>query len=391
MVQKTRKYEQSHPWITFHVDLRKVEAKTWVLLGEVQSKCLHISKAPLKPELRELLHRTYLAKGIHGTTAIEGNTLTENQVQRRIEGKLELPESQEYQGREIDNILKGYNFVRERLLAGDTDKLSVDEIQRYNSMILKDLPLEDHVKPGELRKVDVGVLRYKGAPFQDCEYLLFRMCQWLNDDLFRPEENRIAFSIIRAILAHLYLAWIHPFGDGNGRTARLIELKFMLASGAPVPACHLLSNHYNKTRGEYYRQLDHASKSGRDVHEFIAYAVRGLVDELQGQLDFIHSQQFVIFWQDLVYEKFGPNPGSVATRKRQIALDLINHADMPMNLKGIPEISTKVAAMYGKTGSRTVERHLADLIEMGLVKMVAGGYIANVETLSQFLPDSRSE
>ncbi len=36
-------------------------------------------------------------------------------------------------------------------------------------------------------------------------------------------NNRVAAAILRAVLAHLYIAWIHPFGDGNGRTARLAK------------------------------------------------------------------------------------------------------------------------------------------------------------------------
>lgn len=56
------------------------------------------------------------------------------------------------------------------------------------------------------------------------------------------------YAIFKAVVAHLYLAWIHPVGDGNGRTARLVEFQILLSSGVPSPAAHLLSNHYNQTR-----------------------------------------------------------------------------------------------------------------------------------------------
>lgn len=55
-------------------------------------------------------------------------------------------------------------------------------------------------------------------------------------------QNRVAFGIIRAILAHLYLAWIHPFGDGNGRTARSMELHLLMDSGVPSAAAQLLNS-----------------------------------------------------------------------------------------------------------------------------------------------------
>jgi Fic family protein len=85
------------------------------------------------------------------------------------------------------------------------------------------------------------------------------------------------YAILKAVVAHLYLAWIHPFGDGNGRTARLVEFQILLSSGVPSPAAHLLSNHYNQTRSEYYRQLDRASKSGGELAPFIEYGARGFV------------------------------------------------------------------------------------------------------------------
>jgi hypothetical protein len=51
------------------------------------------------------LHRLYLEKGALATTAIEGNTLTENEVLQHLEGTLKLPPSKEYPGQEIDNIV----------------------------------------------------------------------------------------------------------------------------------------------------------------------------------------------------------------------------------------------------------------------------------------------
>jgi Fic family protein len=386
ILPKMHEYQKSHPWITFHIDLRRMPATSWILLGEAQSKCHHISQVPLKPELAERLHSTYLAKSIHGTTAIEGNTLTEEEVRRRIEGKLDLPSSLEYQGQEVDNILEGYNRVREQILKNVTDEINVDEIKTYNKIILNKLDLPDHVVPGQTRNASVGVLQYRGTPPNDCEYLLSRMCEWLNKGVFRPKDNRVAFGIIRAILAHLYLAWIHPFGDGNGRCARLLELKIMLSSGTPVPASHLLSSHYNKTRTEYYRQLDYASKSRGDIFPFITYAVQGLVDELQGQLDFIYDEQLQIFWRDFIYERFSSEPGKIARRRRQVALDLALQVN-PVPAEKVRVMSAKVAEGYSGKTIRTVQRDLDELVEMGVVKKEKRGYTANFLLLSQFFAD----
>jgi hypothetical protein len=73
----------------------------------------------------------------------------------------------------------------------------------------------------------------------------------------------------------------HPFGDGNGRVARLIEVQILSESGViPDVATGLLSDHYNKTRSQYYLALDGAQG---DVTSFVGYALQGLLDELLGR------------------------------------------------------------------------------------------------------------
>ena len=384
-----KKYKKTHPWIDFHIDFGKIDYKTWILLGEAESKCLHVSNVPLKPKFSEILYQTYLAKGIQGTTAIEGNTLSENEVRKRIEGSLKLPDSMEYLGKEVDNILRAYNGVMERLKKGEAQEISFREIKNFNKEILSNIPLEENVVPGEIRQFSVDVFRYRGAPSEDCEYLLRRMCEWLNDPRFNPDDNRIIFAIIKAILAHLYIAWIHPFGDGNGRVARLVELKIMLSSGAPVPVCHLLSNHYNITRSEYYRQLDKASKSQMGIYAFISYAVRGLAEQLREQIKFIYTQQMEIFWKDYVFEVFGKNLGKIDKRRRNLALEFWEVRE-PVRIEEIKGISPKVAEKYSGKSARTVKRDVEFLIKKNLIELGKEGYLPKRRTLFEFFPENVS-
>ena len=72
-----REYENTHPWITFKINLEELDYTIWMLLGRIQAKCKFISKAPIDPDTAEELLHIFLSKGALATTAIEGNTLTE--------------------------------------------------------------------------------------------------------------------------------------------------------------------------------------------------------------------------------------------------------------------------------------------------------------------------
>ncbi len=82
----SRPYETSHPWINFRVDLNDLSHKTWLLLGEAESKCQHVAGVPLRPQVAKRLYMIYLSKGVHGTVSIEGNTLSQDEVRQRVLG-----------------------------------------------------------------------------------------------------------------------------------------------------------------------------------------------------------------------------------------------------------------------------------------------------------------
>lgn len=359
-----------------------------MLLGEAASKCEHIANVPLRPSTAEELNKLYLAKGALATTAIEGNTLSEEEVVQHLEGKLRLPPSKEYLAKEIDNIVAGCNHITAQIRTGQSLSLRVATIKEFNRLVLKELAFPDGVVPGEIRAHSVGVARYRGAPAEDCEYLLARMCEWLNGADFQPPPGtpdlQVAYAVIKAVLAHLYIAWIHPFGDGNGRTARLIELQLLLTSGVPTPAAHLLSNHYNQTRAEYYRQLDQASQSG-DALPFLNYAVRGFADGLRSQLGLIREQQWDVTWENYVHENFRDRGSPSNERRRHLVLDLSDQGE-PVPLNKLHEVTARVAKAYAHKTSKTVSRDLRALLDMGLVRVEGKGVVANKEVILAFLP-----
>ena len=375
------------------MDLRKANHRLWLNLGEASSKCEHLAGVPLRPETHRLLHNIYLAKGIAATTAIEGNTLTEEEVCEHLAGRLKLPPSKEYQQREVDNMVKAFAHIYNELVeTGSVTPLSTDRVRELHRLILEGLPTDDEVLVGDWRRHSVVVGNvYRGAPAEDVPYLMERLCTWLEGPDFQPPDAKLTtvFAILKAVIAHLYVAWIHPFGDGNSRVARLMEFYALLSAGVPSTASHVLSNHYNQTRSEYYRQLDRASKSGGDVMPLLEYAVQGFVDGLRDQLKVVREQQLDIAWRDFVHSQFHGRVGEAQRRQRDLALAIADFKG-PFSdwipIADLSELNPSLAKAYARKSQKTLQRDLVELERMQLIEKSGREVRAKTEVILAFLP-----
>ena len=382
-----RRYEETHRHLSFTADLSHASPRLWIALGECQSKCEHIARVPLRPDTAERLNLRYIAKGALATTAIEGNTLSEEEVLQHLEGRLSLPPSRQYLSREIDNIVSACNAILADLAKGSRAPLTVGLVKALNSQVLRGLQLGSDVEPGAIGQHAVLVGRDRGAPAQDCEYLLDRLCTWLSGDEFLPPspDPAIVYALVKAVIAHLYIAWIHPFADGNGRTARLLEFAILVGAGVPAASTHLLSNHYNLTRTAYYRELDRAGRADGGVLPFLEYAVEGFRDGLREQLETVWQQQHDVIWRNYVHEYFRDREHTAAgVRRRRLVLDLSRCAG-PVPPFKLRELSPRLAEAYVNRGERTMARDISFLLASNLIVRAKGGYLANRDLIRAFM------
>jgi Fic family protein len=291
----------------------------------------------------------------------------------------------DYQVREVENVVAAYNEVLVLLRAGEAPRLTPELIREFNRQVLVGLDLPPEVRPGETRQHYVAVGPYRGPDWQSCDGMLQRMCDWLNGPSFSGDGNmRIPVAIIKASLAHLYLAWIHPFGDGNGRTARLCEFLVLVTCGVPTSAAHLISNHCNKTRDEYYKQLQYASESGGDVTRLLSYCASGFVDGLGEQLRWIYDRQFRLTWHEYVGSQVTGRDPDMRERRALIAEVLLLRE--PVTKKDIPRLTPELATIYASSGPKTLARDLNELVAIGLLRVTDGRYQADSNVLMSLLP-----
>lgn len=263
--------------------------------------------------------------------------------------------------------MTGYSLIIGDLKEGDLAPLTVERICMFNEYVLKDLPGDGDGKPGQIRtsSVTVGDV-YRGAPAEDCAYLLNELCGWLGRlrEAAAGQWCERPVAVLSALMAHLYIAWIHPFEDGNGRTARLVEYQLLVQAGAPAVAAHVIADHYNKTRTGYYRELRRTSRGPYSVTGLIEYSLQGFVDGLRQQLDLIQSQQLAVTWHHFVHDVFRKDTPP-ASRQRKLLLAL--PFDDWTQRGDIRTLTPRLAVLYAGRDEKTITRDINALEKAGLL------------------------
>ncbi len=90
----------------------------------------------LLPDTAKSLYRTALVQGAAATTAIEGNTLTTEQIKGILDDTYTAPPSRAYQQREVRNVLDAFNTIAEQISAAHAPRITADLICEYNRLIL---------------------------------------------------------------------------------------------------------------------------------------------------------------------------------------------------------------------------------------------------------------
>ncbi len=360
----------------------QLSAETTYQLGQCRSLIDSISTAPIRPEIQSKLKHVALIKGTQATAAIEGNTLTEDEIIKVLEG-VSLPESKSYQAQEVANIVQAMNAV----LKSERTVITPQLLKHYHKLIGKDLPAPFNATPGVFAQSQRTVGNYRCPPpgpgENQAEGLVARMCNWLQNEFgFASGKQSFRDGVIQAIVTHIYIEWIHPFDDGNGRTGRLVEFYLLLRAGVPDICAHILSNHYNQTRPEYYAHISNCQKA-RDLTPFIAYAITGFLDGLKEVWKVVTDEQIQKAWRGYVYDQFADIKWSRPTFQRRRRLLL----DMPLGkshkIETISLISAGVVREYAKVGIPAMKRDINALLEKELLMVDAetGEISANIKVL----------
>lgn len=231
------------------------------------------------------LHRVNRIKTIHGTLAIEGNTLSTEQVTAVLDGKPVVAPINEVQ--EVRNALKAYELL-------DTlDPCKVDDLLKAHATM--EAGLIDEI--GCFRKGGAGVVSGKTvihyAP--DAERVPF-----LVNDLFDWLCTTDEHPLIASCVFHYEFEFIHPFADGNGRTGRLWQT-LILSKWRPIFKNLPIENIVYKYQKEYYRAI--AISGGKEgCTPFVEFILGVIAETLTAQ------EPTRISTQEIILSEIQKNP-----------------------------------------------------------------------------------
>ncbi|HHN73787.1 MAG TPA: hypothetical protein ENK10_01015, partial [Acidobacteria bacterium] len=174
---------------------------------------------------------------------------------------------------------------------------------------------DDHCPPGRLRgrdeNVTFGAPRHRGATGgQECEMAFRRFCTSLE------REMRGHDPLVRALAAHYHFAAMHPFLDGNGRTARALEAFFLQRCGLRDTLFIAMSNYYYEEKNAYLQALADVRANGHDLTPFLCFGLKGVELQCRRLFDEIRVNISKALYRNLMFDLFNRLKSA---RKRVIA------------------------------------------------------------------------
>ncbi len=348
------------------------------LLIRAQTIYASVASLPILPEWSSRLETDIIRRSIHGTAAIEGNPLPEERVGELL-AQVEPGGLLERSEREIVNLKTAYAV----LAVASKEPFAVTEayIQDVNETITYGLATEAH-SPGRYRgqRVQVGDKAHGGVytppkAKADIARLMVEFVEWINSAEMLAEPTEI-----RAALAHYHLGLIHPFGDGNGRAARLLEATILTRSGMRyLPK--MLSNFYYRHMDEYFIAFRAAEKGKNgDVTPFLEFVLTGLLQSVEELQRNIHVFICILAFQAMADSLRQTH--DITQRQHDLLRILIKNPSRAIALKDLLT-DPLFAPLYRRASEQTARRDLKRLAGLKLLTKDETGHRLNPRGLDQ--------
>lgn len=328
-----------------------ITAKINKSLTEIERVRGFLDAINLKDDWIAYLQKKTLILESHYSTHIEGTALNLEQATDILEGKKVTGVNRDDE-KELLNYKKAMDFISKYL--GKDVPVTESMVRELHKLTVKGVR-GDKAEPGNYRKTQNYVVNSRTreiiytppAPLE-VPHLMREFVDWLN----MAEDIT---PILVAGIAQFQFVHIHPFIDGNGRTARLLSTLMLYKTGYDFKRLFTISEYYDKDRPNYYKAIQSVRNSNMDMTDWLAYFVEGL----RLQMEEIQTNGKQLIKQDVRLEKI-----------KKIGLNMRQEkAVRHIIIKGTITVNEYHAV--ASCIRRTAQRDLEDLVEKHIVKAVA--------------------
>lgn len=369
-------------WTSFQFELRFSRDKVQRELLEIEAYRLSLNKLILPLDWTRDLQRLYIVRSVHGTTAIEGNPLSEDEVSRQLSEAAPRPPRDQVNHQTI-NAAEAFKWVEQNF--ADRRTIRLEDILKIHTLITSGSDEHENI-PGRLRgrghNVTVGSPQLGGVhrppPGGDAtERLVHEFLRFMGSPEF-VEQN----PVVQALVAHFYFVTLHPFGNGNGRPTRCLEAAILFGGGYNTHGFYSLSNYFYRNRDDYFRKLQETrDKHHYDLTPFLLFGLRGFREELERINAYIRNRTHRLHYRELIRRctetRMGPRRRLLNQREAKLLhriLDITKPADPfsnePAKRATWAEVTEFCASLYEGKTTRTMIRELQRLQEFDFIGFV---------------------
>ena len=278
----------------------------------------------------------------------------------RIVAKDMLRKKKSPQNKSQQMIVNNYNTIQ--YIVEHKEQPLTEELLLTIHQLITEKTLDNPEDAGRFRTNDKvvvadmveGDIIYTPPSFQEIPECVESLCNFFNND----NPRTFIHPIIRGIIVHFMLAFMHPFVDGNGRTARALFYWYMLKEGYKLTEYMSISRVIAKSKANYEKAFRYVENDGNDMGYFVAYNLRALEISFQQLRDYIQRKQ---------REKRAASSfmmlGNINQRQALILQRLKEEPDTIFTVKDVQDRFS--------VSSMTARKDLSDLVQQGYLTEIA--------------------
>lgn len=335
-------------------------------LTAAKASVMALQAIPFQRRWVEELQKMQLKMEVAGTSRIEGADFAANELDIAMRADETAEELLTRSQRQANAAVKTYKWIAK---LPDDMPISEELILEIHRLIVTDCD-DDHCAPGMLRgpdqNVTFGAPKHRGAlGGPECAFAFARLATEVQTS-FREHD-----PLVQALALHYHFAAIHPFLDGNGRTARVLEALMLQRAGLRDSLFIAMSNFYYDEKRGYLDCLAAVRAASHDLTSFLKFGLRGIATQSTRLTQLIKTEVAKQIFRNLMHELFARLQ---STRKRVIVRRQLTLLEKLLNVDGRIEFAALATSIMDDYKSRRVPiraiaRDINRLAALGAVKI----------------------